>query len=98
MEYPTYFSFFKQISLLFFFINLKNQIQWKSNEKQMKNKCSNSIKNENDNSISISSNRFWLGPLAYILKGHKPRGKSKTFELYSVYISSQYGNIDLKLL
>ena len=41
--------FFKQISLLYhyLFIIMGNQ-----------KKCSNSIKNENDNSVSISSNRF----------------------------------------
>ena len=63
MEYQsflmeTFFSFIKQISLLYhyFFIILEN----KSNENLMENqsKCSNSNKNENDNSINIPSNRF----------------------------------------
>ena len=39
-----------------------------SNENLIKNqnKCSNSIKNENNYPISILSNRFWLGSLSKI--------------------------------
>ena len=54
----TFFSFFKQIVLLYhyFFMIMEN----KSNENLMENHF-NSIKNENDNSINILSNRFRLG-------------------------------------
>ena len=56
MEYQsslmeTYFSLFETNFITF-------SLFWKANPMENQNKCSNSIKNEDDNSINISSNRF----------------------------------------